>query len=252
MPKPTRSKPVILVVDDEPQWRTLLQRNVRAAGLEHFAVLCANDGRRALELIETVRPDCILLDYLLPDMDGLELLRAQSQELKSRGIAVVVMSEQDDPSVSAQAIQLGAAHYIKKSELTKSSVLDILTRAMDESERSKHEAKQIEFDRGLAGLLLEHPLPMFAQDVTSSELVYRNAACDEFTDFDSVLAQLNLPVDYSARANYLAELRRGGRRIGQTVIYEGVSYQSLEHLYVDNEYSWLVITLLADTPPTVT
>ncbi len=62
----------ILVVDDEPAVRGLLEYNLRKA---HYRVLTASDGREALRLAREADPDLILLDLMLPEIDGLDVCR---------------------------------------------------------------------------------------------------------------------------------------------------------------------------------
>src|SRR5262249_11599625 len=82
----------VLIVDDDPAVRELMSRSLAAAG---WAVADAANGRMALERLEQASPDLILLDLLMPEMDGFELLaRLQQKEAWSR-IPVVVVTARD-------------------------------------------------------------------------------------------------------------------------------------------------------------
>jgi two-component system, OmpR family, KDP operon response regulator KdpE len=98
----------ILIVDDEPRFR----RAMRAAlGLRGFVVDEAESGEDALEKIRNDRPDLILLDMILPGMNGLECCR----EIRaSMDMPIVILSVQGEPREKVQALNCGADDYITK------------------------------------------------------------------------------------------------------------------------------------------
>jgi two-component system, OmpR family, KDP operon response regulator KdpE len=98
----------VLVVDDEPPIRKLLRMGL---GTQGYEILDAPNGRTALELLAK-KPDLIILDLGLPDMQGLELLRMIRARLES--IPIVVLSSRDDEAGKVQALDLGADDYITK------------------------------------------------------------------------------------------------------------------------------------------
>jgi len=101
--------PTILIVDDEPPIRRLLRTSVGSQG---FQVIEAGDGRSALADVEHARPDLVILDLGLPDMDGLEVIRA----LRDGGNAVpiLVLSSRADEKGKVEALDLGADDYVTK------------------------------------------------------------------------------------------------------------------------------------------
>jgi two-component system, OmpR family, KDP operon response regulator KdpE len=98
----------ILVVDDEPPIRRLLRTGLSAHGYE---ILDAPNGKAALELLEK-KPDLIILDLGLPDIDGLELLRQIRHEDES--LPIVVLSSRGDEAGKVAALDLGADDYVTK------------------------------------------------------------------------------------------------------------------------------------------
>jgi len=84
----------VLVVDDDPDALQLLMRMVQACD-QTLEVLTASGGRDALEVLRAKRPDLMLLDILLPDMDGWQVLAIKAQEEAIRDIPVVLVSAQD-------------------------------------------------------------------------------------------------------------------------------------------------------------
>jgi CheY-like chemotaxis protein len=84
----------ILVVDDEPEALRLYRRMLAAAG-RNYRVLRAADGAEALKVLHESRPSAVLLDLVMPNMDGFQFLEAKSQDPALRDIPVIVISAQD-------------------------------------------------------------------------------------------------------------------------------------------------------------
>ncbi|MFG2712208.1 response regulator transcription factor [Streptomyces goshikiensis] len=98
----------VLVVDDEPQLARLLVMNLRA---RKYEVECAADGGEALDSVAACRPDAVLLDLGLPDMDGIQVIK--SLRGWSR-VPVLVVSARHGSSDKIQALDAGADDYITK------------------------------------------------------------------------------------------------------------------------------------------
>jgi DNA-binding response OmpR family regulator len=104
-----RARPLVLVVEDDPDVLQILRVNLEAAGLD---TMLAADGDTAFRRIEEERPDAILLDLMLPVMDGWAILAA----LTSRADAppVVVCSSRRGEAELDRATRLGAFDYVLK------------------------------------------------------------------------------------------------------------------------------------------
>ena len=98
----------VLVVDDEPPIRKLLRMGLSAQG---YDVLDAPNGKTALELLDE-KPNLVILDLGLPDIDGLELLRRIRH--RQEGLPVVVLSSRGDEAGKVAALDLGADDYVTK------------------------------------------------------------------------------------------------------------------------------------------
>jgi len=83
-----------LIVDDEPDAQRLFRRMLVASG-RGYRVLRATEGRHALNILREQRPDVVLLDLVMPDMDGFQLLAAKSADPALRDIPVVIISARD-------------------------------------------------------------------------------------------------------------------------------------------------------------
>ena len=79
----------IMVVDDEPHIIRLIQVNLERQGLE---IITALDGREALEKVDTERPDLIVLDTMMPYLDGFEVLENLKKDPKTRDIPVIMLT----------------------------------------------------------------------------------------------------------------------------------------------------------------
>ena len=104
-------RPVVLVVDDLPDNLTLLGELLKA----DYRVRAANSGPAALRLAaSSPRPDLILLDEMMPGMDGLEVLRQLQADPVLRRIPVLFVTAMDDTADEAHGLALGAVDYITK------------------------------------------------------------------------------------------------------------------------------------------
>jgi len=103
----------VLVVDDEPDVVSALQFRLDAAGYE---VLRATNGAEALELLNREKVDLILSDFMMPEMNGLELTRIVRSKPGWEEIKVVLFSVNTAPEFRKRALDLGAVAYLPKEE----------------------------------------------------------------------------------------------------------------------------------------
>lgn len=101
----------ILVVDDEPDILNLLEYNLRRAG---FEAILAKDGPEALEAARRHRPDLVLLDIMLPDMEGTEVLRRLKSADSTAQIPVIMLTAKGEEVDKIVGFELGAEDYITK------------------------------------------------------------------------------------------------------------------------------------------
>jgi two-component system, OmpR family, response regulator ResD len=100
----------VLVVDDEPTIAEIVARYLGRAG---YRTRVARDGREAIELTESERPDLVVLDLMLPRMDGLEVMRRLRERDRER-IAVILLTAKGDESDRVIGLRLGADDYVVK------------------------------------------------------------------------------------------------------------------------------------------
>jgi PAS domain S-box-containing protein len=115
----------VLVIDDDPQARDLLKRNLE---IEGYSVITIDNGKDGIELAKKYHPSLITLDIMMPEMDGWEVLRALKAENKTKDIPVVMISIVGDKAIGAS---LGAVEHLSKPvdrNLLKEVVLKFATR----------------------------------------------------------------------------------------------------------------------------
>jgi DNA-binding NtrC family response regulator len=129
----------VLVIDDEPMVTEWLKMVIeQAPGPQNYEVRTASHGTRGEELFNTWHPAVVLLDLLLPDIDGIELLKRM--KATDATPEVIVISGQGTITRALEAGQAGAFFFIEKSELDPSGILTILERALAlHRERRQHE-----------------------------------------------------------------------------------------------------------------
>lgn len=113
----------ILVVEDEESLLSTLRDELEAGG---FAVDPTTNGAEALRKIEENPPDLVLLDILLPDMNGLGVLSNLKASERTRAIPVVILSNVGDEEKVQEALDLGADAYLVKTQYDLKDVLDML------------------------------------------------------------------------------------------------------------------------------
>jgi two-component system chemotaxis response regulator CheY len=104
----------VLIVDDSSTMRKIVARCLRQAGLDFSEILEAGDGREALQVLEGARVDVILTDINMPNMTGLEFLKAKAGNDAIKDIPVVVISTESGSDIIEEAKSCGAKGSIKK------------------------------------------------------------------------------------------------------------------------------------------
>jgi DNA-binding response OmpR family regulator len=104
-------KTKILVVDDEPDALELIEVNLKGAG---FDVLSAANGRQALEKARATLPALVLLDVMLPEVDGLEVCKSLRRDPKTASIPIIMLTARAAEIDRVVGLELGADDYITK------------------------------------------------------------------------------------------------------------------------------------------
>ena len=105
----------LLVVEDDEFISAIYAKKL---SMEGYGTRVAENGEKALSMMREERPDLVLLDIIMPVMDGFEVLRQMRADEKLRDIRVVVVSNLSDDKEMTQARELGAIDYIVKANIS--------------------------------------------------------------------------------------------------------------------------------------
>jgi CheY-like chemotaxis protein len=124
-------QPRVLMVEDHPDIAELYQLKLQ---LEGYRVAVASNGVAGLELARSLKPDVLLLDLHVPQLDGLALLAALREDESTRDQLVVICTEDDNPKLIQEAQRLQAAAYLLKARL----LPRLLSQTIDEVLRNRN------------------------------------------------------------------------------------------------------------------
>ncbi len=125
-------KPRVLIVDDEPDYLQLMQFNLLGQG---FEVVGAGSGLQALQKARCESPDVILLDVMLPDLNGFAVCEILQALPSTRGTPVIVLSALDAQAMRERGARLRIARWIKKGEVDIKSLGEYIQTVCEEQER---------------------------------------------------------------------------------------------------------------------
>lgn len=114
-------KKIVLLVEDDT---FLLSMYTTKFELENFKVLAAEDGEKGLKMAIKENPDIILLDIMLPKMDGMEVLKKLKVDSKTKNIPVILLTNLSQKNEIEQAMSLGANDYLIKAHFMPSEVVE--------------------------------------------------------------------------------------------------------------------------------
>ncbi len=135
------AQPRVLIVEDEPAQREVLAYNLEAEG---FAVSQAQNGEEALLLIDEDAPDIIVLDWMMPNLSGIEICRRIKIKPETRSIPVIMLSARAEEVDRVRGLETGADDYVVKPY----SVLELMARVRSQLRRVRPSTmgQRLEFD----------------------------------------------------------------------------------------------------------
>ncbi|NDR54873.1 phosphate regulon transcriptional regulator PhoB [Aliiruegeria sabulilitoris] len=123
-------QPRVLVVEDEPAQREVLAYNLEAEG---FHVDKAENGEEALLLVEENAPDVIVLDWMLPNVSGIEICRRLKMQPDTRGVPIIMLSARSEEVDRVRGLETGADDYVVKPY----SVAELMARIRAQLRRTR-------------------------------------------------------------------------------------------------------------------
>ena len=154
----------VLVVDDTPANLDLLRNILEKKGLD---VRCASSGQWALQAVEQARPDLILLDIAMPEMDGFEICRKLKSDEATQDIPVIFISARSDNEDKIRGFELGAVDYVTKPFFE----AEVLARIRTQLDVARYQAELKELNN-----VLLHKVEERTNQLIKSEHRFRAAA----------------------------------------------------------------------------
>ena len=124
------SQPTVLVVEDEPAQLEVLIYNMEAEG---FRVLSADNGEDALLLVAENTPDIIVLDWMMPQISGIEVCRRLKTRSETRSIPVIMLSARSEEIDRVRGLEIGADDYVTKPY----SIVELMARVRAHLRRTR-------------------------------------------------------------------------------------------------------------------
>jgi signal transduction histidine kinase/DNA-binding response OmpR family regulator len=154
-------QPLVLIADDDPELLALHSRIVAQAG---YRATLARSGREALAAVQNLRPDLILLDLMMPEMDGFEVLEALRGHEATRAIPVIVITGQALTEAEIQRLNRGVAAILSKGIFTAAETLGRIETALARPGGFSHTAQRI-VPRAIAYLQAHYAEPITRDDI---------------------------------------------------------------------------------------
>lgn len=123
-------QPTVLVVEDEPAQREVLSYNLEAEG---FRVLRAENGEEALMLVAESAPDVVVLDWMMPNISGIEVCRQLKTRNDTRAIPIIMLSARSEDVDRVRGLETGADDYVVKPY----SVIELMARVRAQLRRTR-------------------------------------------------------------------------------------------------------------------
>ena len=125
-----KDQPVVLVVEDEPAQREVLAFNLDAEG---YDVVQAANGEEALIMVDEVMPDIIVLDWMMPNLSGIEVCRRLKMRPETRGISIIMLSAKSEEVDRVRGLGTGADDYVIKPY----SIVELMARVKAQLRRTR-------------------------------------------------------------------------------------------------------------------
>lgn len=122
--------PTVLIVEDEPAQREVLAYNLEAEG---YRVAQADNGEEALLIVSEDAPDLIVLDWMLPNVSGIEVCRRLKSRPETRGVPIIMLSARSEEVDLVRGLETGADDYMVKPY----SVVELMARVRTQLRRSR-------------------------------------------------------------------------------------------------------------------
>ena len=111
----------ILIIEDDEFFRELISKKITSSG---FVMLEASDGQKGIDKAKEMKPNLILLDLLLPNIDGFEVLATLKQDSETSTIPIIILSNLSSKEDIEKGLKLGASDFLIKSQFSSEDIID--------------------------------------------------------------------------------------------------------------------------------
>ncbi|MEK5326061.1 response regulator YycF [Aeribacillus sp. FSL M8-0254] len=157
----------ILVVDDEKPIADILEFNLKKEG---FDVYCAYDGTSAIEMVEEIKPDLILLDIMLPSKDGMEVCR---EVRKKYEMPIIMLTAKDSEIDKVLGLELGADDYVTKPFSTRELLARVKANLRRQQTNATREAASEQSEIQIGSLVIHPDAYVVSKRGETIELTHR-------------------------------------------------------------------------------
>ena len=123
----TKAKPTVLIIEDEQFLCSLMLKKLESSGFTARGVFGGEEGLKA---VEELKPEAILLDLLLPGIDGFEVIRRLKKDERFKKVPILVISNLGEPSDISKARELGALDYLIKTNYSPDEIVSKVWQAL--------------------------------------------------------------------------------------------------------------------------
>ena len=141
----------VVLIDDCPEDREMYRRFLQKSLPDNFQIVEASSGADGLECCKREQPDCVLIDYQIPDMDGLEFIHLLTKKEEYPFLPVLMLTGQGNEAVASTAMRTGASDYLIKNKLTAEGLTRAVTRAVEKAvllQTNEKQRQEIERSHG--------------------------------------------------------------------------------------------------------
>ncbi|MEH2208518.1 MAG: PAS domain S-box protein [Nostoc sp.] len=188
----------VFFVEDSAEDRALYRRFLERDDRYTYDIYEFESGNKALQACQAKIPDVILLDYRLPDLDGLEFLTQLQRQTSNSPIAVILLTGQGDETIAVQAIKSGAQDYLVKGKLTSDNLRRAVHGAIEQMQLVRQLKQQQEQQKLVGAIALNIRQSLRLQDILATSV----QEVRQLLDADRVLVYQFTP---QMRGNIVAE-----------------------------------------------
>jgi PAS domain S-box-containing protein len=183
----------LLIIDDSPEDREVYRRYLQQDQEHCYTIIEQESGEEALALCQQFLPDGILLDFLLPDMDGLEFLTELQKSVETTMPAVVMLTGYGNEDIAVQAMKSGVHDYLVKGQTTperlRSTLHSAITKAQLSKELRRSEERLRESQKLIERIAETTPGILYVYDLVEQRNVYLNGQVASLLGYSPKLIQ---------------------------------------------------------------